>query len=249
MTGIRTQEVSVAYGPVLALSDVTIDVPAGSSVAVIGPNGCGKSTLLKVLAGIVSPTSGRVDVADRPAMVMQSTDIDRGVPITVRDAVAMGRYADLGAFRRFRPDDWAKVHGAMERLAIDDLGDRQIHHLSGGQRQRVLIAQGLTQHAPNLLLDEPLTGLDVASRSIILDVLDEEKLSGRTMLMSTHNFQDAQRCDLVLLLATRAVAFGPPDEVLTEQRLQEAFGGHFVRIGSTLLLSDPHHDDAHDDAH
>ncbi|MEO1057566.1 MAG: metal ABC transporter ATP-binding protein [Actinomycetota bacterium] len=248
MSRVGTDDLSVAYGNVLALDGVTIDVPSGTSVAIIGPNGCGKSTLLKTLAGIVAPTSGTVQVEGRPAMVLQSTDVDKSVPITVRDAVAMGRYATLGPLRRFRPADWATIHAAMNRLAIDDLSDRPIHHLSGGQRQRVLVAQGLTQEAPALLLDEPLTGLDVASRSIILDVLDEEKLGGRTMIMSTHNFQDAQRCDLVLLLATRAIAFGTPDEVLTEQRLQEAFGGHFVRIGSTLLLSDPHHDDTHDDA-
>lgn len=245
MSAVRTTELSVAYGNVLALASVTIDVPSGASVAVIGPNGCGKSTLLKALAGIVAPTSGSIDVAAQPAMVLQSTDVDKSVPITARDVVAMARYSRLGLVRRFRPPDWAAVHSAMRRLAIDDLADRQIHHLSGGQRQRVLVAQGLAQEASVLLLDEPLTGLDVASRSIILDVLDEEQLGGRTMITSTHNFQDAQRSDLVLLLATRAVAFGPADEVLTEQCLHEAFGGQFVRIGSTLLLSDPHHEDTH----
>ncbi|NQY55894.1 MAG: metal ABC transporter ATP-binding protein [Ilumatobacteraceae bacterium] len=245
MSAVRTDDLTVTYGSVLALDSVTIEIPCGSSVAIIGPNGCGKSTLLKTLAGIITPASGTVQVDGRPAMVLQSTDVDRSVPITVRDAVAMGRYPTLGPLRRFRPADWATVHEAMTRLAIDDLANRPIHYLSGGQRQRVLVAQGLTQESSVLLLDEPLTGLDVASRSIILDVLDEEKLGGRTTVTSTHNFQDAQRSDLVLLLATHLVAFGPADEVLMEDQLHKAFGGHFMRIGSTLLLSDPHHDESH----
>ena len=127
----------------------------------------------------------------------------------------------------------------MTRMRIDDLGDRQIHQMSGGQRQRVLVAQGLAQRSAVLLLDEPLTGLDVTSRQVILEMLDEEKSAGRTTVTSTHNFQDARRCDLVLLLATRAIAFGPPDVVLTEDNLREAFGGRFVRIGDTLLLDTP----------
>ncbi|MEM8618665.1 MAG: metal ABC transporter ATP-binding protein [Actinomycetota bacterium] len=245
MSAVRTNDLTVTYGNVLALERVSIDVPRGSSVAIIGPNGCGKSTLLKTLAGIVSPTSGTAHVDGRPAMVLQSTDVDQSVPITVRDAVAMGRYSTLGPIRRFRPADWATIHEAMTRLAIDDLANRPIHHLSGGQRQRVLVAQGLTQESSVLLLDEPLTALDVASRSIILDVLDEEKLGGRTMITSTHNFQDAQRSDLVLLLATHLVAFGPASEVLTEDQLHKAFGGQFVRVGSTLLLSDSHHEESH----
>ena len=206
MSAVRTDDLTVTYGSVLALDSVTIEIPCGSSVAIIGPNGCGKSTLLKTLAGIITPASGTVQVDGRPAMVLQSTDVDRSVPITVRDAVAMGRYPTLGPLRRFRPADWATVHEAMTRLALADLANRPLHYLSGGQRQRVLVAQGLTQESSVLLLDEPLTGLDVASRSIILDVLDEEKLGGRTTVTSTHNFQDAQRSDLVLLLATHLVA-------------------------------------------
>jgi len=245
-SAIETRDLTVTYGRITALEGVTMDVPAGSSVAVIGPNGCGKSTLLKALAGIVEPASGSLAVTGRrPAIVLQSTDVDRAVPISVRDTVAMARYATLGLLRRFRSADWSTVDAALRRLAIDDLGHRQLHQLSGGQRQRVLVAQGLAQDTPVLLLDEPLTGLDVTSRSIIVDVLAGEREAGRTTVMSTHNFEDARRCDLVLLLATRPIACGPPDEVLTEPNLRAAFGGRFVRVGDTLLLDDPHHDHPH----
>ena len=130
---------------------------------------------------------------------------------------------------------------ALTRLAIDDLAGRQFHDLSGGQRQRVLVAQGLAQDTGVLLLDEPVTGLDVVSRAVILDVVDEEAAAGRTVVVTTHNLDDARRCDQVLLLDTSPIAIGPPDTVLTEHHLRRAFGGRFIRIGDELILDDPHH--------
>lgn len=236
------RDVHVDYGSVHAVGDLSFEIPTGVSVAVIGPNGSGKSTLLKVIAGVVEPTSGSVDMhGAETAIVLQSTDVDQSVPITVRDTVAMARYSRLGLLRRFGHDDHQAVRTSLERLDIADLADRQIHHLSGGQRQRVFVAQGLAQDAPVLLLDEPLTGLDVVSRTIIAEVLDAEQAAGRTIVTSTHNFTDAERADLVLLLATRFVAFGTPGEVFTEEHLQTAFGGRFARVGNTLVLDDPHH--------
>ncbi|MEM9711672.1 MAG: metal ABC transporter ATP-binding protein [Actinomycetota bacterium] len=242
---LSTTDLVVDHGPLRALDGVSIEVPVGSTVAVIGPNGSGKSTLLKTIAGILTPSRGRVEVrGPAPAIVLQSTEVDRSVPISVRDTVAMARYPSLGLFGRYGADDRAVVDEALARLDLTDLADRPIHQLSGGQRQRVLVAQGIAQRAPLLLLDEPLTGLDVRSRSIITDALDDEHRHGRTLISTTHNFRDAEQADLVLLLATRCVAYGAPAEVLTEEHLREAFGGRFVRVGDTLLLDDPHHDPA-----
>jgi manganese transport system ATP-binding protein len=241
---VTISDVHVDYGPVHAIGDLTLEIPARSSVAVIGPNGSGKSTLLKVIAGITQPNTGSVDThGAETSIVLQSTDVDASVPITVRDTVAMARYPRLGLLRRFDAASREAIRSALERLDITDLADRQIHHLSGGQRQRAFVAQGLAQEAPILLLDEPLTGLDVRSRSIIADVLDSEHDLGRTVITTTHNFEDAGRCDLVLLLATRFVAFGPPDEVFTEDHLRTAFGGRFVKVGETIVVDDPHHHD------
>jgi len=109
----------------------------------------------------------------------------------------------------------------------------------------VLVAQGLAQQSSLLLLDEPVTGLDVTSRAIILDVMDEEVAAQRTVVMTTHDLDEARRCDQVLLLDTKPIAFGPPDAVLTEENLRQTFGGKFVRIGDELFLDDPHHDHVH----
>lgn len=245
---VRTDAVSVRYDDLLALDSVTMEVPSGASVAVIGPNGCGKSTLLKTLAGIVKPSAGSFHTGDqRPAIVLQSTEVDRSLPLRVIDAVSMARYPSTGLFGRMASEDRQAIQLAMQRTAVDDLASRQLQELSGGQRQRVLIAQGLAQAAPVLLLDEPMIGLDVSSRAIVDEVLEEERASGTTTLVTTHSFDDARNSDLVLLLATQAIAFGQPSEVLAEEHLRAAFGGRFIHVGDTFILDDPHH--GHDHSH
>jgi len=239
---IAAERLEVRYGDALALAELDLVVPRGTSLAVIGPNGSGKSTLLGALAGTVTPSSGSVDLAGPPpAFVLQSTEVDKSLPITVRDTVSLARYPTLGLFRRFGAADRAAVDRALARMAIDDLANRQFHELSGGQRQRVLVAQGLAQETDILLLDEPVTGLDLTSQAMILDVADEELARGRTVVMTTHNLNDARRCQQVLLLDTTPIAIGTPAEVLVEQHLRRAFSGQFVRVGDEVLLGDPHH--------
>jgi manganese transport system ATP-binding protein len=216
--------------------------------ALIGPNGSGKSTLLNAIAGLLSPRSGRLDVPARSrrggvAYVLQATHPNEQLPLTVREAVTMGRYATAGPLRRLRPADRAAVDRAMEAVSITDIAHRQLHQLSGGQRQRAFVAQGLAQEADLLLLDEPVTGLDIVSRQLILDVIAGERAAGRTVIESTHDMGDAATADHLLLLAGRVVATGPPADVLTDVNLAEAYGGHLLRFGSsTLILDDhPHH--------
>lgn len=241
-SAISTERLCVSYGEAPALSDVSLEIPAASSLAVIGPNGSGKSTLLGALSGTVPITSGSSSVAGgTPAFVLQATDVDRSLPITVWDTVALSRYPSLGLFKRFGSDDKKAIGTALERLAISDLASSQLHGLSGGQRQRVLVAQGLAQEAEVLLLDEPVTGLDVTSRSIILDLIDDEVTSGRTVVVTTHNLDEARRCDQVLLVDTVSIAAGTPDTVLTEKNLRAAFGGKFIKVGDEFMLDDPHH--------
>jgi manganese transport system ATP-binding protein len=238
----------LAYGPRAALSGATFELPAGASVALIGPNGSGKSTLLRALAGLIEPRAGRLDVPawrtrGAVGLVLQTTAIDGTLPVTVREAVTMARYATRGPFGRLRAGDRAAVRRSLERMDVADLAGRQIHELSGGQRQRALVAQGLAQEAELLLLDEPVTGLDVVSRELILDAIAAEQAGGRTVVVSTHDLADARRADLVMLLANRIVAFGPPDEVLTDGPLSAAYGGRVLRVAEgVIVMDDPCHD-------
>ena len=245
----------LAYGTRPALAGATFELPVGASVALIGPNGSGKSTLLRALAGLTEPRSGSLSVPARAtrgavALVLQTTAVDRTLPVTVREAVTMARYATRGPFGRLRPDDRRAVTGALARMDVADLAGRQLHELSGGQRQRVLVAQGLAQEADVLLLDEPVTGLDVVSRELILDAVTAERAAGRTVVVSTHDLDDARRADLVMLLANRVVAFGPPDAVLTDEPLSAAYGGRVLRVPEgVMVMDDPHHDHHHGGRH
>lgn len=241
-TAITVRQLEVRFDDVVALSALDLEVPTGTSLAVIGPNGSGKSTLLGALAGTLSPHSGSLDLhGQRTALVLQSTEVDRSLPITVRESVALARYPHLGLLRRFSRSDREMVEASLARLAIADLADKQLHDLSGGQRQRVMVAQGLAQGSDILLLDEPVNGLDVVSRAIILEVIEDELAAGTTVAVTTHNLEDARRFDQVLLLDTAPVAVGGPHDVLTATNLRRAFGGHLIDIGTDVVLDDPHH--------
>jgi ABC-type Mn2+/Zn2+ transport system ATPase subunit len=223
---VIAEDLVLGYGHHLALTASSFAIPPGASVALIGPNGSGKSTLLRAIAGL------------------QTTDVDRSLPITVRETVTMARYAIRGPVRRLDRTDRAAVDRALERLAITDLARRQLHELSGGQRQRVLVAQGLAQEADLLLLDEPVTALDVVSRRLILEAVAAEQDAGRTVLLSTHDLGDARQAELVMLLANRLVACGPPDGVLTDRTLAAAYGGRVLLLPEgAVVIDDPHHHD------
>ena len=239
---IVTHELEVRYGKTVAVTDVSLQIDSGSLLAVIGPNGAGKSAFLKALAGVVDVHSGKVEIAGpSPSFVMQSTDVDPSLPITVYDVVSLSRYSNRGILKRFRAEDRKVIQNAIDRLNLDDLVNEQFHELSGGQRQRVLVAQGLAQESKVLLLDEPVNGLDIVSRDIILEMIGEEKNNGRTVVVTTHNLSDARRADQVLLLNSFPVSFGTPTEVLTESNLQKAFGENELRVGAKVFLDDPHH--------
>jgi ABC-type Mn2+/Zn2+ transport system ATPase subunit len=252
---VDVREVSVRYGSIVAVDRATVSLPRGSVAAIIGPNGSGKSTLLHTISGLVRPDAGSVSIHGRAltsgavAYVLQTNVTNESVPITVRETVRMGCYGRRGAFRRLDASDRAAVDEAMERMRITDIASRQLHELSGGQRQRVYVAQGLAQRAEVLLLDEPITGLDLVTQETVTEVIADERAQGRTVVLTTHDVGTARLADLVVLMATRVVAVGPPATTLTPEHLAVAYGGHVHLLDDgTVVLDEPHHHDhRHDD--
>ena len=228
---LRAESVTVTYGTVRALEDVTLELPAGTSTALIGPNGSGKTTLLHVLAGLVTPTAGSVTKPEVVAYMPHQTGQQCWMPLTVAEVVRMGRYRYRGPWRRLGSADRRSVRQAAERLEVDNLLGRQFGELSTGQRQRVLFAQAITQEAGLLLLDEPITGLDMASQTRILEVIDDERARGVIVVLSTHHLDEARHCDHVVLMANRLVAQGTPEEILTTEILQTSYEGRLVHTG------------------
>ena len=239
---LTIKNLNAGYGKMEILHNFDLTVSKGQSLCLIGPNGAGKSALLKALAGAIEIHSGDIDIpGPPPSFVMQSTEVDPSLPISVNDVVSLARYSNRGPFKRFRKEDRDAVDEAIERLNLKDLAKRQLHELSGGQRQRVLVAQGLAQDSNVLLLDEPINGLDLLSRDIILEMITEEVKAGRTIVLTTHNLSDAGKADQVLLLNNCPCCLGTPEEVLTEPNLRRAFGQNEMRVGTKVFLDDPHH--------
>jgi ABC-type Mn2+/Zn2+ transport system ATPase subunit len=240
---IEFRDVRVERGGRTAL-DVEHLVIAPGYTALVGPNGSGKSTLLHAIAGLLTPVAGTVASSSdkRPAYVLQSQHASGQLLVTAREIVALGRATSRALVGRLRRDDRRAIDDAMERLDIADLANRHVADMSGGQRQRVFIAQGLAQDADVLLLDEPVSGLDIASIQTIRRAIEEERAVGRTVIVATHDLEEAGRADCVVMLSGRVVAFGAPSEVLQAENLREAYRGRVLEIdGDVITVDDDHH--------
>ena len=252
---VAIEGVTAGYGRRIALSDVTLEVRPGSLLAVIGPNGAGKSTLLKLIAGLIKPLSGELTVlggppgsaARRIAYLPQAEAVDWEFPVTVREVVAMGRYAQLGWWRQPGRRDHERVTAALETVGMADAVDRQIGALSGGQRRRVFLARAIAADPELYLLDEPVTGVDVRTQEDLMDVLEAEARAGKTVIATTHDLIcAAQRFHQAALINGRVIAQGSADLVLDQQLLAETYGGHVLILpgdGERLVLDDAHHHD------
>ncbi len=245
---VRAQNLVLGYGNTIALSDSSFEIPRGKVTAVIGPNGSGKSTLLNAIAGLTRPLGGSLGVIGaggvRPRIshVLQTTKVNDALPISVKEIVTMGRYSDKGAYRWLGKGDREAVARALERVGLDQVANRHLRRLSGGQRQRAFVAQGLAQDHDILLLDEPLTGIDLPTAQAIDEAIHEEVEEGCTVIMTTHDLSEARFADHVILVAGRVVASGPPEEVLTTRNLTEAYGATLLHLdGESVFVDDAAH--------
>lgn len=246
---LELKDVSVQFQNVPALENISFRLHKGEQVAVIGPNGAGKSTLFNVISGVLPPTQGHVDVYGHTpdehiciAYVPQRSQVDWKFPVNVADVVMMGRARKLGLFRWPRRHDWDYVQQSLDLVGMDHLAKRQIGELSGGQQQRVFIARALAQEAELMLMDEPLTGLDVKSHEEIFRVLEKLRERDVTIMVATHDLNlAAERFDRLMLLNGRMVGFGQAGDVFTPELLSDAYSGHMRLIDTpngTMVLSD-----------
>ena len=234
---VHAAGVSVRYGSQLVLKEVTLTLPPGSMTVLLGPNGSGKTTLIRVLAGVMPPTKGIVHLGDTPlqnlsrsavarmcAYLPQQTGTD--FEIQVEDAVALGRYPHLGSWGTMKRADYDAVTWALERVGLAGLRHRTVPTLSGGERQRVFIARALAQEAPILLLDEPISSLDIGRQLELMALLAELHGEGRTVLAALHDLRPALDFfpHALLLNAARLTATGPTDQVMFGDALEAAFG-------------------------
>ena len=245
---VEASDVCVHYGSTVALAPTSFRLGRGSAVALVGANGSGKTTLLSAIAGLVKPTAGSISVGGTVAMVTQTRQHHRWMPLTVDEVLRMGRYSTRGLLGPLRPSDRAIVAEVAEVLEVRHLRRRSFGQLSGGQQQRVLVAQALAAKPDVLLLDEPVTGLDLPSQLRILEVITGHAERGGCVVFSTHHLAEARRVDRVLLMAGCVLSDGPPQQVLVPSLLAEAFGGRLLRDDGTTILVDDHGHD-HGESH
>jgi ABC-type Mn2+/Zn2+ transport system ATPase subunit len=245
---LEVSGLAVFHDKALALDDISFHVARGERVAVVGPNGAGKSTLFKALCGLLAPARGTIRLASEPlakqaviAYVPQRSQVDWNFPVSVADVVMMGRAGKLGLLRWPGKHDRAVVHRCLDLVRMTDMAHRQIGELSGGQQQRVFIARALAQEASLLLLDEPITGLDVTSQDEIVRIVGELRNQGVTVLVATHDLNqaaDPRYYERVLLLNRRLLGQGTAQEVFTPERLAEAYGGQlrWVKTSEGMMI-------------
>jgi len=228
---LRIQDLSVKIGSDIILSDINMHVHCSELVALIGPNGAGKSTLLKTILGqqeyngIISfAVPGQRTRKPKIGYVPQSPAFHPGDPISVADLFACcmsKRPAFLGLSKVMRQ----KVLSSLERVHGEDLIDKRVGTLSGGELQRVLLALALEPLPNILILDEPLSGVDVEGMGLLMEILDEiRKTYDLSILMTTHDFTMLSKyADQVVLVDHTIVSQGTPDEVLSGTDFQRIF--------------------------
>ena len=223
---LQLHDLTLGYDRHPAVHHLSLEVAAGSLMAVVGPNGAGKSTLLKGIAGLLQPMSGRIlrRPADaRMAYLPQQAEIDRSFPLSVFETVAMGLWHEVGALGRLSAQQRARCHHALEAVGLLGFERRTLDTLSGGQFQRVLFARLMLRDAALILLDEPFAAVDEATTEALMALVHVWHAQGRTVLAVLHDVERVRRhFPQTLLLAREAVACGATTEVLTPKHLQRS---------------------------
>jgi iron complex transport system ATP-binding protein len=238
MPAMRLTKAGVQIGKSTILADISCTLSSSGVTGLIGQNGSGKSTLLRVLARQQKLSHGSLELFGAPlatlsdrafarevAYLPQNTPVAPGM--TVRELVALGRYPWHGALGRFTSHDTVKVDGAIAAMNLSTFADRFVDSLSGGERQRCWIAMLLAQNARLLLLDEPISALDIAHQIHVLRLIRQiARDMNIAVVIVIHDINLAARyCDeLVALKLGRVVARGTPARLMTVDLLTEIFG-------------------------
>ena len=230
---LSTEDLTVEFGGVRVLDQVSFTVGPGCLMGVVGPNGAGKSTLFRAIVDLLPITTGRVlvhgksiaDTRGLVAYVPQHEKVNWRLPISAWDVVMLGRTRKIGWLRRAGEADRESVRDSLEQVGMWDRRRSLVGELSGGQRQRVFVARALAQGADIMLLDEVFSGVDIGSQEALVSVLLELRDQGKTILLSSHDINHlAHYCDECLCLNCHVCACGTPQEVLTPEMLAELYG-------------------------
>ena len=253
MVTLNVDGVECRYGSVKILSNISLEVKPGCFLGILGPNGSGKTTLLKSISRVLKPHGGSIlidkediytlkpkQVAQKMAVVPQYNNV--GFNFSAMDVVLMGRNPHLGDFQMETAKDVEIARKSMELTNTWNLANRPINELSGGEAQRVIIARALAQEPKILLLDEPMSHLDIINQIELMDLVkDLCTKKGLAVIAVIHDLNMASRyCDTILLLKEGTVyALGPVNEVMTTENIQNVFGVDSI-VRKNLVTNSPY---------
>jgi len=241
------ENITAGYGASPVLHGVSLELRDGALTGILGPNGSGKSTLLKVVSCLLKPTRGAVRLDDRDVYAMGRQELARYMALlpqhpvapedlTVEQLVGYGRYPYIARFGTFSAEDRRIIAEVMEQCELNALAGRPVAHLSGGERQRAWIGMALAQQPRVLLLDEPLSHLDINHQLEVMELLQQlNRQRGLTTAIVLHDINLAVRfCDRLAVLGRgRLAADGPTRDVLADDVIDRTFGV------AKRVLSDP----------
>lgn len=233
-TAITIKNLSAGYQDNPVLQNINLSFALGKKTAIIGPNGAGKSTLLKSIMRLIPSQADELLFLGKPlkeqyskiAYVPQRAEVDWDFPITVLDVVLMGAQGRLKFWQRPTPADKQLALDCLEKLAMHPYLNRQISELSGGQQQRVFIARALMQQAEIYLLDEPFAGVDMATEKTLVEIFNELKSQGKTLISVHHDLNTLKDYfDEAVMVNQGIIAFGALETCLTKENLEKTYLG------------------------
>ena len=234
---VHIENICFSYESEMVLKNLTMDIVAGRICFIMGNNGSGKTTLLKNIMGFLSPQQGIIQISGESVSSLDKQTMSRLVSyvpqaihlntdFSVIDYISLGRTPHLGLLRRMTDEDYKIIEKVSVLLGVNKVYDVPFNNLSGGQKQMVAIARSLVHDTPVVIMDEPMSALDIGKQVEFLKVLHDLGANGKTIIITTHNPNHAiaLESDSCFLQNGEIESFGKSSEIICSELLQQIYG-------------------------
>lgn len=231
---IEIENLNFSFGKKEILKNINLEINSGEKTIIIGPNGCGKTTLLRLMSGYLSPNSGKIILKGRniknystkersKIIAMMHQNSNSNFDFKVEEVISMGRYPFIPWNGKFDDDDYKIIESAIDLMELYDLKEKYISEISGGEKARVMAARTFVQDTELVLMDEPISAMDVKQQIKLMNIINEED---RTFIIVLHDLNLASifADRIVLMNEGKIIADGSPSEVITTENIRAVYG-------------------------